>query len=164
MSYRSKVFGKLPSQNQASTSERDSGVPPAWRTARAAPVSGPPRHLRSCSHPPHGLYPAYTLRFGPFLVPKTGFGPENASAASFSEGGALEAAGCSTGERRQSNPRRNDSESLSRCVRTVPSCSSPFLRLPQHTCNMAGLNRAIPSCGVKAPRARRSPGTARRPA
>jgi len=35
--------------------------PPAWLTARAAPVSGPPRHLRSCPHPPHGLCPAYTL-------------------------------------------------------------------------------------------------------
>ncbi len=35
--------------------------PPAWLTARAAPVCGPPRHLRSSSHPPHVLYPAYTL-------------------------------------------------------------------------------------------------------
>jgi hypothetical protein len=32
-----------------------------WRTARAAPVSGPPRPLRSSPHPQHGLYPAYTL-------------------------------------------------------------------------------------------------------
>ncbi len=34
--------------------------PPAWRTARAAPINSPPRPLRSCPHPPHGLYPAYT--------------------------------------------------------------------------------------------------------
>ena len=26
------------------------------------PVRGPPRHLRSCPHPPHGRYPAYTQR------------------------------------------------------------------------------------------------------
>lgn len=35
--------------------------PPAWLTARAAPVSAPPRHLRSNPHPQHGLYPSYTL-------------------------------------------------------------------------------------------------------
>jgi hypothetical protein len=34
---------------------------PVELTARVAPVSGPPRYLRSCPHPPHGLYPAYTL-------------------------------------------------------------------------------------------------------
>ncbi|MFE8595896.1 DoxX family protein [Archangium violaceum] len=36
--------------------------PPAWRTARAAPVRGPPRPLRSSPHPQHALYPAYTPR------------------------------------------------------------------------------------------------------
>ena len=33
--------------------------PHAWLTARAASVSGPPRHLRSNPHPQHGLYPAF---------------------------------------------------------------------------------------------------------
>lgn len=45
---------------QASTPWGCAASPPAWRTARAAPVSGPPRPRRSCSHPRHGLYPAYT--------------------------------------------------------------------------------------------------------
>ena len=34
--------------------------PPSRLASRYTPVSGPPRHLRSCPHPPHGLYPAYT--------------------------------------------------------------------------------------------------------
>jgi hypothetical protein len=44
------------------TSRGCAASPPAWLTARAAPVSGPPRHLRSSTHPQHGLFPAYTLR------------------------------------------------------------------------------------------------------
>ena len=46
---------------QSCTSRGCAACPPAWLTARAAPVSGPPRHLRSSPHPQHGLYPAYTL-------------------------------------------------------------------------------------------------------
>ncbi len=41
-----------------------------------------------------------------FWPPKTGFSPENASAAPFSEGDALKAAGCSAWKRRESNPLR----------------------------------------------------------
>ncbi|WP_205628671.1 ATP-binding protein, partial [Hyalangium minutum] len=44
----------------ACTSRGCAACPPTGRTARAAPVSGPPRHLRSSPHPQHGLYPAYT--------------------------------------------------------------------------------------------------------
>ena len=45
---------------QSCTSRGCAACPPAWLTARTAPVSGPPRHLRSSPHPQHGLYPAYT--------------------------------------------------------------------------------------------------------
>ncbi len=38
--------------------------PPAWLTARAAPVSAPPRHLRSNPHPQHGLYLSFTPSLG----------------------------------------------------------------------------------------------------
>ena len=47
---------------QSCTSRGCAACPPAWLTARSAPVSGPPRHLRSSPHPPHGFSPAYTLR------------------------------------------------------------------------------------------------------
>ncbi len=45
---------------QSCTSRGCAACPPAWLTARTAPVSDPPRHLRSSPHPQHGLYPAYT--------------------------------------------------------------------------------------------------------
>jgi hypothetical protein len=93
---------------QPCTSRGCAACPHAWLTARAAPVSSPPRNLRSNPHPQHGLCPAYTLPLAEprlahvvsvsglvlFWSQKTGFGPENASAAPFSEGGALKAAGC----------------------------------------------------------------------
>ena len=96
-------------------------------TARAAPVSGPPRHLRSCPHPPHGLYPAYTLPIRSGLVlfwsQKTGFGPQMQAPPPFPEGNALRAAGCPAWKRRQSNPHEHDPEdspglrAKRRCIR-----------------------------------------------
>ena len=49
---------------QACTSRGCAACPPTGRTARAAPVSGPPQHLRSSLHPQHGRYPAYTPQHG----------------------------------------------------------------------------------------------------
>jgi len=44
---------------QGCTPRGRAASPPAWRTGRAAPVSRPPRPLRSSPHPQHGLYSAY---------------------------------------------------------------------------------------------------------
>jgi hypothetical protein len=53
---------------QPCTSTGCAACPPAWLTARAAPVSGPPRHLRSNPHPQHGLYPAYALELASHVL------------------------------------------------------------------------------------------------